>query len=157
MQAIKILKEQQLIGIDNFYHIKRFLERFTKKVLAFIATNDQDIMLMKNKVSRDLLANERQNDDKIKALRNMLHEVTGEMNQQSEVTFEVIKQKQKEMDNKLQLVETSEVLIDFFKTQIRSTKLDLAQRIDEESKQINDRVDKLILEELTHEKGLFGK
>ena len=39
-QAVKILKEQQLIGIDNFFHIKRFLERFTKKVLAFIATND---------------------------------------------------------------------------------------------------------------------
>ena len=39
-QAIKILKEQQLVSIENFIHIKRFLERFTKKVLAFIATND---------------------------------------------------------------------------------------------------------------------
>jgi hypothetical protein len=54
MQAIKILKEQQLIGIDNFYHIKKFLERFSKKVLTFMATSDQELMLMKNKVTRDL-------------------------------------------------------------------------------------------------------
>ena len=54
MQAISILKEQQLVGIDNFFHIKRFLEKFTKKTLAFIATNDQDLMLVKNKVTRDL-------------------------------------------------------------------------------------------------------
>ena len=91
MQAIRILKEQQLIGIDNFFHIKRFLEKFTKKVLAFIATNDQEIMLMKNKVTRDLAEKERATDDKIKALRNMLNEVTGSAASQNEVTFEIIK------------------------------------------------------------------
>jgi len=40
VQAIKILKEQQLIQINNFYHIKKFLERFSKKMFAFTATND---------------------------------------------------------------------------------------------------------------------
>ena len=91
VQAIRILKEQQLIGIDNFFHIKRFLEKFTKKVLAFIATNDQEIMLMKNKVTRDLAEKDRATDDKIKALRNMLNEITGSAASQNEVTFEIIK------------------------------------------------------------------
>ena len=39
-QAIRVLKDQQQISIDNFYHIKRFLERFSKKVFAFMQTND---------------------------------------------------------------------------------------------------------------------
>ena len=69
-QAVKILKEQQLVSIDNFFHIKKFLEKFSKKVLAFIATNDQELMLMKNKVTRDLQHNERVSDDKIKQFRN---------------------------------------------------------------------------------------
>ena len=91
-------------------------------MLAFIATNDQDIMLMKNKVTRDLAQNERANDDKIKALRNMLNEITSSAASQNEVTFELIKDKQKEMDNKLAQVETSEVLIDFFNNEITKTK-----------------------------------
>jgi hypothetical protein len=55
-----------LIGIENFFHIKKFLERFSKKVLAFIQTNDQELMLMKNKVTRDLQHSERVNEDKLK-------------------------------------------------------------------------------------------
>ena len=79
-------------------------------------------MLMKNKVTRDLAQNERANDDKIKALRNMLNEITSSAASQNEVTFELIKDKQKEMDNKLAQVETSEVLIDFFNNEITKTK-----------------------------------
>ena len=82
-----------MIGIDNFFHIKRFLEKFTKKVLAFIATNDQEIMLMKNKVTRDLQANERGNEDRVKALRNMFDTITTSAESKNEMMFETIQKK----------------------------------------------------------------
>jgi hypothetical protein len=41
--SIKILKEQQMTQISNVYNLKRFLDRFSKKVLSFIATNDNEI------------------------------------------------------------------------------------------------------------------
>jgi len=41
--SIKILKEQQMTQISNVYNLKLFLDRFSKKVLSFIATNDNEI------------------------------------------------------------------------------------------------------------------
>ena len=64
--AIRGLKEQQLIQIENFYHVKRFLDRFSKKVLAFIATQDQEMSLLKNKTQRDMQIFDRQIDEKIR-------------------------------------------------------------------------------------------
>lgn len=64
--AIRVLKEQQLIQIENFYHVKRFLDRFSKKVLAFIATQDQEMSLLKNKTQRDMQILDRQIDEKIR-------------------------------------------------------------------------------------------
>ena len=60
----------------------------------------------------------------------MLNEITESAASQNEVTFELIKDKQKEMDNKLAQVETSEVLIDFFNNEITKTKLEINERID---------------------------
>ena len=60
--------------IENFFHIKRFLERFTKKVFTFMQTNDQENMLLKNKISRDMQTAERVTDDKIRNFRTMINE-----------------------------------------------------------------------------------
>lgn len=64
--AIRVLKEQQLIQIENFYHVKRFLDRFSKKVLAFMQTQDQEMNLLKNKTQRDMQILDRQIDEKIR-------------------------------------------------------------------------------------------
>ena len=61
------------------------------------------------------------------------------------------------MNQKLSLVETSEVLIDFFNSEINKTKKEMNDRMDQDGKDMSDRFDKLMMEELTHEKGFFGK
>ena len=61
------------------------------------------------------------------------------------------------MDNKLSKMEASEVLIDYFNSEIRSAKHQITERINQDSKDLHDRFEKLILEELTHEQGFFGK
>ena len=61
------------------------------------------------------------------------------------------------MDQKLSLVETSEVMIDFINHETSKTKAELNARMDRDGKEVHDRFEKLILEELTHEEGFFGK
>ena len=54
-------------------------------------------------------------------------------------------------------VETKEVLIDYINTEVRRTKMEFNDKFAEERKNTDERIDKLILEELTHEEGFFGK
>lgn len=61
------------------------------------------------------------------------------------------------MENMLGQVETKDVLIDYINVEIRKTKQLFSERLQDESQKVNDRLDKLILEELTHEDGFFGK
>ena len=77
---------------------------------------------MKNKVTRDLSQSERTGDDKVKALRNMLTESLDSINSRNDVTFELVKDKQKEMSDKLELVETSEVMLDYINKEIKKVK-----------------------------------
>ena len=50
-------------------HIKGLLDRFVKKTMQFIKLNDQEITMMKNKVTRDLGNQEKSIDQKIRALK----------------------------------------------------------------------------------------
>lgn len=50
-------------------HIKNLLDRFVKKTMSFIKLNEQEIGLMKNKVTRDLATQEKSIDQKIRALK----------------------------------------------------------------------------------------
>ena len=77
---------------------------------------------MKNKVTRDLQQSERTNDDKIKALRNMLNETSDAANSRNEVTFELIKEKQQQMDAKLAQVEVTEVVLDYVNVEVKKAK-----------------------------------
>ena len=52
--AITILLTQAGITGQNFSHLKILLDRFVKKTMTFMKTNDSEIALMKNKVTRDL-------------------------------------------------------------------------------------------------------
>ena len=69
-QAIKILKEQQVTSIDNFAHIKLFLDKFSAKVFKFIETNQQDTDRMKNQLTRSIEQNKKENAGEIKNARN---------------------------------------------------------------------------------------
>ena len=84
---------------------------------------------MKGKVSRDLQQNQRENDDKIKVLRNMLTEMLNQEVSKNEVYFEQIKDRQAQQDAKLAQVETKEVLIDYMNTEIRRTKMEFEDKI----------------------------
>ena len=83
---------------------------------------------MKNKVTRDLSQSERTGDDKVKALRNMLTESLDSINSRNDVTFELVKDKQKEMSDKLELVETSEVMLDYINKEIKKVKDEGSER-----------------------------
>ena len=50
-------------------HVKNLLDRFVKKTMSFIKLNEQEIGLMKNKVTRDLATQEKSIDQKIRALK----------------------------------------------------------------------------------------
>lgn len=54
-------------------------------------------------------------------------------------------------------VETKEVLIDYINTEIRRTRQDISNRLESDAKSLDERFNKLIMEELTHEEGFFGK
>ena len=54
-------------------------------------------------------------------------------------------------------METKEVLIDYINTEIRRTRQDISTRLENDAKSLDERFNKLIMEELTHEEGFFGK
>ena len=85
-------------------------------MLAFIATNDQELIMMKNKVTRDLDHNRNVNEDKVKQIRNYMNDQFDASKVQTETTFELVKDKQKKMDEKLAQVEVSEVVFDYIDT-----------------------------------------
>ena len=61
------------------------------------------------------------------------------------------------MDGKLSLVSTNEEMIDFINKENNKTREEMTKRMDQDGKAFNERFDKLIMEELTHELGYFGK
>ena len=113
--------------------------------------------MMKNKVVRDIQHSERVNEDKLRQFRTMITEKNDAAEAQNSVTFELIKDKQKAMDNKLSKVEETEVIIDYFKTELEKLRRQTKDDMHENSQRVEQRFEKLIHEELTHEEGLFGK
>lgn len=109
--------------INNFWHIKRFLERFTKKVLAFIGTNDQEISMMKNKVQRDLGTSERLTEEKIKQFKTYITEKSEASEGRVDASLDMMRNKINGMDNKLAQVEVTEVILDFVRTEIRRVRM----------------------------------
>ena len=77
------------------------MERFSKKVLAFIGTNDQQIMMMQNKVTRDLTHSERSTEDKIKQFKTFITEKTEASEAKNESSVAILQHNQDEMKNKL--------------------------------------------------------
>ena len=51
-QAISILKEQQIVSIDNFTKQRKFLDKLKTMFLAFIKTNDVEVI--RAAVGRDM-------------------------------------------------------------------------------------------------------
>jgi hypothetical protein len=49
--------------------LKLLLDRFVKKTMTFMKSNDNEIALMKNKVTREIQTSERDIDKKIKAFK----------------------------------------------------------------------------------------
>ena len=144
--------------INNFWHIKRFLERFTKKVLAFIGTNDQEISMMKNKVQRDLGTSERLTEEKIKQFKTYITEKSEASEGRVDASLDMMRNKINGMDNKLAQVEVTEVILDFVRTEIRRVRMQVQDEMEESNAEISNRFDKLFREELTYMDGnLFGK
>ena len=144
--------------INNFWHIKRFLERFTKKVLAFIGTNDQEISMMKNKVQRDLGTSERLTEEKIKQFKTYITEKSEASEGRVDASLDMMRNKINGMDNKLAQVEVTEVILDFVRTEIRRVRMQVQDEMEESNANISNRFDKLFREELTYMDGnLFGK
>ena len=77
---------------------------------------------MKNKVTRDLQHAERVNEDKIKQFRNYITEMNQSTEARNEATFELIKEKQQKMDEKMSQVEVTEVVLDYVNTELRRLK-----------------------------------
>ena len=67
--AITILLTQAGLTGQNFSHLKLLLDRFVKKTMTFMKSNDNEIALMKNKVTREIQTSERDIDKKIKAFK----------------------------------------------------------------------------------------
>ena len=87
-QSIKILKAQQTQSIENFQHIKIFLEKLTKKILNFITTNEQEIGQLKNRITRDLQSIERNTEDKLKSIRKEVKESSEEFSNKIDAQVE---------------------------------------------------------------------
>lgn len=73
---------------------------------------------MKNKVTRDLQSAERSTEDKIKQFRNYITDKNDASESRNEVTFELMKDKQKQMDDKLSKIEITEVVLDYVNAEI---------------------------------------
>ena len=52
--AVAIMVAQQTTTGKNFLHLRDLLNKFVKKTMNFIKSNDSEINQMKNKVTRDL-------------------------------------------------------------------------------------------------------
>ena len=61
------------------------------------------------------------------------------------------------MDEKLSLVSTNEEMIDFINKENNKTREEMTKRMDQDGKAFDERFDKLMMEELTHDEGYFGK
>ena len=61
------------------------------------------------------------------------------------------------MDEKLSLVSTNEEMIDFINKENNKTREEMTKRLDQDGKAFDERFDKLMIEELTHDEGYFGK
>lgn len=69
----------------------------------------------------------------------------------NEATFELMKEKQKRMDDKLANVEETETVLDYVKTEVRKVSRDLSDKITANSQQFDARFKSLIADELTYE------
>ena len=139
MLAIKILKEQQLISINNFFHIKKFLERFSKKVLLNINQNSQDIKRNRERFKEELQNAERGTESKISLFRTDLRERADAQQAVIDTTFELIKDKQARIDAKLAQVEVTEVVLDYVNTEIRRLKMDMSKDLQDSKAETEDR------------------
>ena len=69
----------------------------------------------------------------------------------TETTFELIKEKQFAMNEKLAKVEETEFIIDFVRTEVRKMERSVNERFDANSKSLDERFQLLLHEELTYE------
>lgn len=106
---------------------------------------------MKNKVARDLQHNERVNEDKLKQFKTYMTETFQQAEVRTETTFELIKEKQFAMNEKLAKVEETEFIIDFVRTEVRKMERSVNERFDANSKSLDERFQLLLHEELTYE------
>lgn len=108
-------------------------------------------MLMKNKVTRDLQHSERVNEDKLKQFKSYMNETFSSAEVRTETTFDLIKEKQLAMNEKLSKVEETEFVIDFVRTEVRKIDKSINEKLNANSKALDERFQKLLHEELTYE------
>jgi hypothetical protein len=69
----------------------------------------------------------------------------------TETTFDLIKEKQLAMNEKLSKVEETEFVIDFVRTEVRKIDKSINEKLNANSKALDERFQKLLHEELTYE------
>ena len=129
--AIRVLKEQQLIQIENFYHVKRFLDRFSKKVLAFMTTQDQEMNLLKNKTQRDMQILDRQIDEKIRQNQKSVMEHVESMGLRYDAIIDKQSQSVRAAVAKLEYIEPTKTTLEVVDKNAEALKNELIYRIEQ--------------------------
>lgn len=138
--AITCLKDQATQEVDTVYHLKLFLDKFAKRVINFIRLNDQEILLMKNKVSRDLQTQERLNDDKIKAFKGLVDTQMINIEAKSETYLGQIKEQNKEIITKLKRVEDTQTIMNYMTDLIGKTENKFKTVLDKDKAALREEI-----------------
>ena len=79
------------------------------------------------------------------------------MDTRYETKIERIEEKVAEMKNKVANMEEKDVILDYTNSEINRAKQQMSDLMSSKSKELNERIDQLIQDELTHPGDLFGK
>lgn len=105
--------------------MKRFLDRFSKKVLTFIQTNDSEVSKLQNKVARDIANSEKQTQESLKALNVKVEQFGTDYDSKIQGSTNMLKANIQDVSIQLSKMETKEVLCEI----IQNTRDKLEQKL----------------------------
>ena len=118
--------------INNIYSLKRFMDKFSKKVLTFINTNDSEISTLRNKVARDIANAERNTDSQLKNIKGYFDDSIHRLRSLVEIDNGRMKSELADINVQLMKMETKEVIREYIDMKSDKLKYEINTKIDEE-------------------------
>jgi hypothetical protein len=123
--------------------------------MNFIKSNDSEISLLKNKVTRDLQQQDRLNEQKQKVFKSQVDVEMTQLNSRVDTTIQELEHKSEEIDEKLDKIEPTAEVMRKVGIIVDEVDMRISTKVEENYANLDARIKKIYSDELTY-KGKFG-